>query len=83
MIVFYYNDKWQLPYSCKIYGFVEMENKAKEEDAAAIDHAVETAEKFKPNPRSIYEHVYSYMPEILKEELDEAEANNFWQGVIE
>ncbi len=61
----------------------EMENKAKEEDAAAIDHAVETAEKFKPNPRSIYEHVYSYMPEILKEELDEAEANNFWQGVIE
>ena len=61
----------------------EMEKKAAAEDAALIDNAVETAEKFKPNPRSIYEHVYSYMPETLKEELDEAEANNFWQGVTE
>ena len=57
-----------------------MENEISEKHSAFIDQAVEEAERFKPDPRSIYEHVYSYMPDVLKEELAEAEANNFWQG---
>lgn len=58
----------------------EMERQTADEQAKEIDAAVEKAEQFKPDPRSIYETVYSYMPEVLKEELDEAEAANFWQG---
>ncbi len=56
-----------------------MEKEITESQSSEIDKAVEEAEKFKPNPRSIYEHIYSYIPDTLKEELDEAEANNFWQ----
>ncbi len=44
-----------------------------------IDTAVEKAEKFKPDPRSMFNTVYSFMPQTLREEFDEAEANNFWQ----
>jgi TPP-dependent pyruvate/acetoin dehydrogenase alpha subunit len=50
------------------------------EHAARIDGAVEKAEQFKPDPRSIFQHVYSYIPDTLKEELDEAVESNFWQG---
>ena len=57
-----------------------MEKEVSEKHSASIDKAVDEAEKFKPDPRSIYEHVYSYIPDILKEELAEAEASNFWQG---
>ncbi|MEM0201218.1 MAG: pyruvate dehydrogenase (acetyl-transferring) E1 component subunit alpha [Candidatus Micrarchaeaceae archaeon] len=44
-----------------------------------VDNAVEKAEKFKPDPRSMFSTVYSFMPQVLRDEFDEAEANNFWQ----
>ncbi|MGC8479328.1 MAG: pyruvate dehydrogenase (acetyl-transferring) E1 component subunit alpha [Candidatus Micrarchaeia archaeon] len=58
------------------------EQKDKEEKDAAlklIDEAVEKAEKFKADPRSMFNTVYSFIPQTLREEFDEAEANNFWQ----
>ncbi len=56
----------------------------KEQDLAdqslkAIDAAVEKAESFKGDPASMFEHIYSYMPDILQDELDAATASNFWQ----
>ena len=50
------------------------------EQTKKIDEEVELAEQFKPDPKSMFENLYSYMPESLKNELDEAKANNFWQG---
>ncbi len=44
-----------------------------------IDDAIEKAEAFKADPRSMFENVYSYMPDTLKEEMDAAVAANFWQ----
>lgn len=51
-----------------------------EEHKKAIDAAVEKAEGFKPDPKSIFEHVYSYMPDTLKEELEEAESSGFYMS---
>ncbi len=45
-----------------------------------IDAAVEKAESFKADPKSMFENVYSFMPDTLKEEMDAAIAANFWQG---
>ena len=45
-----------------------------------IDTAVEKAEAFKPDPKTMFEHVYSFMPDVLKEELEESESSNFWNG---
>lgn len=56
----------------------EMEEKMQEEQKKQIDEAVETAEKFKPDPKSSFENVYSFMPETLKEELDDATSSNFY-----
>jgi pyruvate dehydrogenase E1 component alpha subunit len=47
----------------------------------AIDAAVAKSEAFKPNPMTIFSHVYSYMPEILKQEMDSATASNFYGEV--
>jgi len=58
----------------------ELEKEAAEQQSKEIDAAVEKAEQFKPDPGSIFKHVYSFMPEILQEELGEAEAANWWQG---
>jgi pyruvate dehydrogenase E1 component alpha subunit len=58
----------------------DKEAQAAEEQAKEIDLAVEKAEQFKPDPRSIFEHIYSYMPDVLGEELDEAETAGWWQG---
>ncbi len=44
-----------------------------------IDDAVAKAEQFKPDPRSMFNSVYSFIPQTLREEFDEAEKNNFWQ----
>ncbi|MGC8478676.1 MAG: pyruvate dehydrogenase (acetyl-transferring) E1 component subunit alpha [Candidatus Micrarchaeia archaeon] len=49
------------------------------EQVAAIDDAIKKAEAFKGDPASMFKNVYSFMPEMLQEELDEAEQNNFWQ----
>lgn len=57
---------------------------AKEKEMAdgqlqAIDEAVEKAEKFKPDPKSMFEHIYSFMPQTLKDEYDTAVKANYWQ----
>ena len=57
----------------------EMEKRTTEEHAKIIDAAVEKAEQFKPDPRSMFENVYSFVPETLKQELDAGLAANFWQ----
>ncbi len=57
-----------------------MESKMQDEQLKLIDEAVEKAEQFKPDPRSMFENVYSFMPETLKSEEDEAIAAGFWQG---
>ncbi len=57
----------------------ELEKKTTEEQIALIDKAVEEAEAFKPDPKSMFENIYSFMPETLKEEEDNAIATNFWQ----
>ena len=58
----------------------EMEKAMQDEHSKIIDDAVEKAESFKPDPKSIFENVYSYMPNTLQEELDAAEKSGFWQG---
>lgn len=59
----------------------DLQKKAEAENTVKIDNAVEKAEQFKPDPKSIFEHVYSYMPETIKEEMDAALATNFWDEV--
>jgi TPP-dependent pyruvate/acetoin dehydrogenase alpha subunit len=56
-----------------------MEQKTAEEQQKQIDDAVAKAEAFKPDPRSMFENVYSFMPEVLKQEEDAAESANFWR----
>jgi len=58
----------------------DKENIMKEEQSKAIEDAVKKAEEFKPDPRSMFEHVYSFIPAVLKEEYDESISENFWQG---
>jgi pyruvate dehydrogenase E1 component alpha subunit len=43
-----------------------------------INKAVEEAESFKPDPVSMFKNVYSFMPEIISEEMDSAISANFW-----
>lgn len=57
----------------------EMEKAMQDDQAKVIDAAVDKAESFKPDPKSIFENVYSYMPGVLQEELDNAEKSGFWQ----
>jgi pyruvate dehydrogenase E1 component alpha subunit len=57
----------------------EGEKKYVEEQAKKIDEAVEIAEKYKSDPALMFQNVYSFMPDTLKEELDAAIAANFWQ----
>ena len=56
-----------------------LEETMQEEQKKTIDEALEKAEAFKPDPKSIFEHVYSYMPDVLKEELDAAVESNFYE----
>jgi len=58
----------------------KMENDVVEEQKKKIDEGVEIAESFKPDPKSMFQHLYSYIPDVLADELRESEANNFWQG---
>ncbi len=57
----------------------DMESKMNEEYAKLIDAAVEKEEAFKPDPRSMFNSVYSFMPQVLQEEMDDADANNYWR----
>ncbi len=54
-----------------------------EEQLKRINAAVEVAEQFKPDPKGMFDNVYSFMPEILQEELDAALAANWWQQAKE
>ncbi len=56
-----------------------MENELADANLKKIDEAVEKSESFKPDPQSMFKNVYSYMPDVLEEELDEASKANFWQ----
>lgn len=56
----------------------QMEKDMQEGHKKQIDEAVEKAEQFKPDPKSMFEHVYSYIPDTLKEELDDAASSNFY-----
>jgi pyruvate dehydrogenase E1 component alpha subunit len=51
-----------------------------EEQKKRLDEAIEKAEKFVPDPKSMFEHVYSYMPQTLKDELDESLKTNFFSA---
>ncbi len=55
-----------------------LEKEMQEEQKKKIDEAVDKAETFRPDPKSMFEHVYSYMPETLKSELDDAIGSNFY-----
>jgi pyruvate dehydrogenase E1 component alpha subunit len=50
-----------------------------DEQISTIDEAVVRAEEFRPDPRSMFENVYSTMPQVLKDEEDEAIAEGYWQ----
>ena len=63
-------------------GTTTWRSEMQEEQKKKIDEAVEKAEQFKPDPKSMFEHVYSYMPDVLKEELDDALAPNFYEEMI-
>lgn len=54
-----------------------------DEQLAAINEAVKKAEEFKPDPASMFENVYSYIPEVLAEEYNESKENGFWQAASE
>ena len=56
----------------------DLEKQMQDEQKKTIDEAVEKAEAFKPDPKSMFEHVYSYIPDTLKEELDDAISSNFY-----
>ena len=57
----------------------DLEKRTSEEQLAIIDKAVEEAEAFKPDPKSMFENIYSFMPDVLKDEEDNAIKANFWQ----
>ena len=56
----------------------DLEKKMRDEQKAAIDAAVAKSEEFKPDPKSMFTHVYSYIPPTLQQELDDAVAANFY-----
>lgn len=64
--------------SKKLWGD-EQESKMMAEQKALIDEGVKKAEAFVPDPREMFKHMYSFMPETLKEELDDAVAANFYK----
>ncbi len=57
----------------------QLEKQMGDEQSKMIDDAVAKGEAFKGDPRSMFENLYSFMPDVLKEEMDEAEAAKYWQ----
>ena len=58
----------------------ELESKMNAEHESAIDAAVEKVEKeFRPDPKSMYKNIYSFMPDVLNNELNDALSENFWK----
>jgi len=60
----------------------ELESDMQAEHSKTIDEAVAKAEEFKVDPKKMFENIYSFMPDVLKEEEDDAIASNFWQGEV-
>ena len=58
----------------------QIENQVTEDLKKRIDEGVAKAESFKPDPKAMFSNLYSFMPEVLAEELKDGIANNFWQG---
>ncbi|MHB1829844.1 MAG: pyruvate dehydrogenase (acetyl-transferring) E1 component subunit alpha [Candidatus Micrarchaeaceae archaeon] len=58
----------------------KIENDAVDEQKKLIDKEVEIAEAFKADPKTMFQNVYSFIPDELKDELKDAEEHNFWQG---
>lgn len=56
-----------------------MENEMNESQLKLIDEALEKANQFRPDPDSMFENVYSFMPETLERQMGEAKDNNYWQ----
>ncbi len=56
-----------------------LEERMVQDDAKAIDDAVAQADAFKPDPKSMFENVYSFVPDVLKDEEEKAIHSNFWQ----
>jgi pyruvate dehydrogenase E1 component alpha subunit len=57
-----------------------MEKQMGDEQLKLMDDAIEKSEKFKGDPKSMFTTLYSFMPDILKEEMDAAVDANFWQS---
>ena len=55
------------------------ENALKDEQLKSIDEALAKADEFKPDPDSVFKNVYSQMPKILEEQLENAKNSNYWQ----
>ncbi len=58
----------------------QIESQVNDEQKKMIDEEVEKAEAFKPDPKSMFSNLYSFIPEVLNDELQDGVANNFWQG---
>jgi pyruvate dehydrogenase E1 component alpha subunit len=56
----------------------EAEAQMRADQKKKIDDAVEKSEQFRPDPKSMFTNLYSYMPEVLKEEMDDAVSSNFY-----
>ncbi len=56
-----------------------MEEDMQNQNKSLIDNATAKVNEAKANPKAMFDNVYSFMPETLKEEEDEALKNNFWQ----
>lgn len=56
----------------------QMQTAMEEENLKVIDAAVEKAEAFRPDPKSMFDNVYSFVPQTLKEEYEDAKENGFW-----
>lgn len=51
-----------------------------EENVKTLDAALEKAEKFIPDPSSVFKNVYSFMPDVLSAELAAGEDAGYWLG---
>jgi pyruvate dehydrogenase E1 component alpha subunit len=56
-----------------------LEKEMSDKQAADIDKAIAEAEKFKGDPKSMFNNLYSFIPDVLKDEEDAAIAAGFWQ----
>ncbi len=58
----------------------DIESKVAAELSKSINDAVDRAEQYKADPRSMFQNLYSFIPDVLQEELDDAVSANFWQA---